>query len=217
VTLWRYLQTRADDLLVEALQHIALVLGAVALATVICLALGVAVQHRRLPSAASLAVASTIFTIPSLALVGLLLPLLGLGWRPALVALVLYSLLPILRNTLTGLRGVDAAMLEAARGMGLGPGWVLWRIQLPLAWPVILTGIRVAAQVIIGIAALAAFVGGPGLGGRIFTGLSRLGSANALNDALAGTLGVVVVALLVDGMFMVLARATTSRGIRVHT
>jgi osmoprotectant transport system permease protein len=209
-------QTRADDLLVEALQHVVLVLFAVLLATVICLAVGVVVQNRRAPSAATLAVASTIFTIPSLALVGLLLPVFGLGWAPALVALVLYALLPILRNTITGLRGVDRAMLEAAQGMGLGPGRVLWQIQLPLAWPVILTGIRVAAQVSIGIAALAAFVGGPGLGSRIFSGLSRLGSVNALNDALSGTLGVVVVALLVDGMFILLARATTSRGVRVQ-
>lgn len=216
MNLWRYLQTRADDLVVEALQHVALVLGAVLLAAVICLVVGVAVQRRRAPSAASLAIASTIFTIPSLALVGLLLPVLGLGWPPALAALVLYALMPILRNTLAGLRGVDRSMLEAAEGMGLGPGRVLWQIQLPLAWPVILTGIRVAAQVTIGIAALAAFVGGPGLGGRIFTGLSRLGSANALNDALAGTLGVVVVALLVDGMFMGLAAVTISRGVRVQ-
>lgn len=216
MNLLRYLETRADDLLGEALEHMVLVLVAVLIAAAVCLVVGVLVQDRRTPAGASLAVASTIFTIPSLALVGLLLPLLGLGWQPALAALVLYALLPILRNTLAGLAGVDRPTLEAARGMGLGPGRVLWQIQLPLAWPVILTGIRVAAQVSIGIAALAAFVGGPGLGGRIFTGLSRLGSANALNDALAGTLGVVVVALLIDGMFMVLAAVTISRGVRAE-
>jgi osmoprotectant transport system permease protein len=159
-------------------------------------------------------VTSGLFTLPSLALMTLLLPLLGLGWGTSLTALVIYSLLPIVRNTVAGLRAVDPAMVEVARGMGLGPVQTLLRIELPLAWPVILAGIRVATQVVMGIAAIAAYVAGPGLGNRIFTGLQRLGSANSLNDALAGTLGVVVLALLFDAGFVVLRRVTTPRGVR---
>jgi ABC-type proline/glycine betaine transport system permease subunit len=131
-------------------------------------------------------------------------------------ALTLYSLLPIIRNTVVGLRGVDAAIVEAGRGMGMSSFHVLWRLQLPLAWPLILTGIRVSTQMIIGIAALAAYVAGPGLGHQILDGLARLGSANSLNEAVAGTLGVVILALLADLFFLIVRLLTSSRGIRVR-
>jgi osmoprotectant transport system permease protein len=153
-------------------------------------------------------------TIPSLALLALLSPILGLGWGPSVVALVFYSLLPIIRNTVVGLREVPAAILESARGVGMGNLRVLFTMQLPIAWPVILTGIRVAAQLTVGIAAIAAYVAGPGLGQYIFKGLSSLGSKNALNYALTGTISVVILALLIDGAFILIARYTTSRGLK---
>lgn len=214
MSFWEYLSYRREFLLYESGQHALLVFLAVAMATVLGVGLGALVWRHRRASAAAVALTGGLFTIPSLALMTLLLPLLGLGWTTSLTALVIYSLLPIVRNTVAGLRSVDPSMVEAARGMGLGPVRTLLRIELPLAWPVILAGIRVATQLVMGIAAIAAYVAGPGLGNRIFTGLQRLGSANALNDALAGTLGVVVLALLFDAGFVLVRRLTTSRGIR---
>jgi osmoprotectant transport system permease protein len=153
-------------------------------------------------------------TIPSFALFGLLIPLFGLGLGPTISALVLYAIFPILRNTITGLRSVPASVEDAALGMGLGRWRRLLHVRLPLAWPVVLTGIRVSTIMIVGIAAIAAAVSGPGLGQVIFNGLARIGGANALNDALAGTLGVAVLALVLDLFFVFVSRLTTSRGIR---
>jgi osmoprotectant transport system permease protein len=214
MSFWEYLDYRRDYVIFESGQHAMLVGLAVLIASVLGVAVGALVWRDPRASAVAVGVTSGLFTLPSLALMTLLLPLLGLGWGTSLTALVIYSLLPIVRNTVAGLRAVDPAMVEVARGMGLGPAQTLLRIELPLAWPVILAGIRVATQVVMGIAAIAAYVAGPGLGNRIFTGLQRLGSANSLNDALAGTLGVVVLALLFDAGFVVLRRVTTPRGVR---
>ena len=133
---------------------------------------------------------------------------------PVVVALTLYGLLPILRNTITGLRGVDPAIVEAAKGMGLSRSQRLLRVELPLAWPVIITGIRVTTLILLGIAAIGAIVNGPGYGELIFTGLARVGTPVAVNLVLAGTLGVVVLAVLFDLLFHAVRRLTTSRGIR---
>jgi osmoprotectant transport system permease protein len=126
----------------------------------------------------------------------------------------MYSLLPIVANTIVGLRQVDPAIVESAQGMGLTRVQRLWRIELPLAWPVVLTGMRVATLITLGIAAIGAYINGPGLGNEIFAGLSRISSPNALNQVLGGTLGVVVLAILFDLFYVVLKRLTTSRGIR---
>lgn len=213
--LLRYVDRRRDDLLNDFLQHAAVVGLALAIATVIGVGLGVLTWQRPVGRSFVIAVAGTLLTIPSFALLGLLIPFLGLGWTPTVVALVLYSLLPIVRNTIVGLRDVDPALVEAGRGVGMSQGRVLRTVQLPLAWPVILTGIRVSAQLTIGIAAIAAYVAGPGLGNPIFDGLARLGSRNALPAAIAGTVGVVILALLIDLVFVAVRRATTPRGIRV--
>lgn len=187
---------------------------ALAIATVISVGLGIATYRRERAASAALAVAGTFLTIPSFALLALLIAPFGLGYQPTVVALVLYALLPILRNTITGLRGVDPAVIESARGMGMTARQRLLRIELPLAWPVIITGIRVAAVLLIGIAAIAAAVNGPGLGSDIFDGLARVGSAAAINLVLGGTLGVVVLALLFDALFLGIGKLTTSRGLR---
>ena len=131
-----------------------------------------------------------------------------------MLGLVLYGLLPIVRNTIVGLREVDPAIVESAQGMGMGRTERLWRIEMPLAWPVILTGMRVSTLVLIGIAAIGAYINGPGLGNEIFSGLSRIGSATALSQALAGTLGVVLLAIVFDLAYVLVSRLTTSKGIR---
>ncbi|WP_435271457.1 ABC transporter permease [Streptomyces sp. 1222.5] len=213
--LLEYVGRHADDLWQRGLEHAAVVGTAIAIATVLGVALGVLTWNRPLGRSAAVAVCGTFLTIPSFALLGLLIPLLGLGWTPTVVALVVYALLPVTRNTIVGLGEASPAILEAARGIGMGPVRVLVRVQLPMAWPVILTGVRVSTQLIVGIAAIAAYVAGPGLGNEIFDGLSRLGSKNALNQALAGTVGVVVLALLFDLLFFAVRRLSIPRGLRV--
>jgi osmoprotectant transport system permease protein len=130
------------------------------------------------------------------------------------VTLVLYALLPIVRNTIVGLSTVDKSIVDAARGIGMSRLGVLTKVELQLAWPAILAGMRVSTQMLMGIAAIAAYAKGPGLGNLVFSGLSQLGGANALNMALAGTLGVIVLALLLDAVYVLVGRLTTSRGIR---
>jgi osmoprotectant transport system permease protein len=173
---------------------------------VIGVSLGVLVYRREHAANIALAITSTFLTIPSFALFGLFIPIFGLGYLPAVVALVMYGLLPILRNTVAGLRSVDPAIAESAQGMGMNARERLLRIELPLAWPV--------TMLLMGIAAIAAVVNGPGLGEDIFAGLARIGSATALNLVIGGILGIIVLALLFDTFFNLLGKLTTSRGIR---
>jgi osmoprotectant transport system permease protein len=212
-----YLAYSWDHVLELAIGHAIVVAISLTIAVVIGVSLGVLVYRRERVANAALAVTSTFLTIPSLALFGLLIPLPligGLGYKPAVVALVMYALLPILRNTVTGLQSVDPAVAESAQGMGMNARERLLRIELPLAWPVIIAGVRVSTMLLMGIAAIAAVVNGPGLGEDIFAGLARIGGANALNQVLGGTLGIIVLAILFDMFFNVLGKLTTSRGIR---
>ncbi|MFF5625868.1 ABC transporter permease [Microbacterium sp. LWH10-1.2] len=212
--LMAFLTRRADDILDLTRDHLVVVLISLVLASAIGIALGIVIRDSRIARTTVLTAAAVAITIPSLALLALLSPVLGLGWLPTVVALVFYSLLPVVRNTVVGLREVPVSVLESARGMGLGPVRVLLTVQLPIAWPIIMTGVRVAAQLTVGIAAIAAYVAGPGLGEYIFKGLSSLGSKNALNYALTGTVAVIILALVLDGILALVARLTTSRGLR---
>ncbi|WP_432891987.1 ABC transporter permease [Kribbella sp. CA-245084] len=211
---WDYITERHSQLLYQSYQHLSLVIQCVLLATVI--AVGLAVVVHRNPRIASLAgaISAVGLTIPSFALLGLMIPLAGIGTATSVIAVTFYACLPILRNAVVGLSGVDATLIESARGMGMGAIRTLLRIELPLAWPVILAGVRVSAQMSMGIAAIAAYVLGPGLGSFIFTGLTQIGGKNALNSALVGTIGVVLLALILDAMLLLVGRLTTSRGIR---
>ncbi|MQA05493.1 MAG: ABC transporter permease subunit [Streptosporangiales bacterium] len=184
-------------------------------ATVI--AVGVAVLVYKSPAGSSVAnaVSAIGLTIPSFALLGLLIAPLGLGIGPSVIALAFYAALPILRNAIVGLAGVDSTLIESAKGMGMGKLRTLLRVELPVAWPVILAGVRVSTQLVMGIGAIAAYVSGPGLGGLIFSGLSRLGGVNAVNEALSATLLIVILALLLDLLLLLVGRLTISRGIRV--
>lgn len=211
-----YLEFAWEDLLGQAVDHVLVVAVSVGLATVIGVALGVATYRTERPRELVLAVTGTFLTIPSLALFGLFLaiPVLGLGARSVVVGLVMYGLLPIVRNTIVGLRSVDPAIVESAQGMGMGRWQRLLRIELPLAWPVVLTGMRVSTLILIGIAAIGAYINGPGLGEDIFDGLARIGSASALNLVLGGTLGVIILAILFDLLYVLIMRITIPKGIR---
>jgi osmoprotectant transport system permease protein len=209
-----YLQSRWSHLVELALQHAAVVAISVLIAIVVGVGLGIATYRIEPAARAVLGTAGVFLTIPSLALFGLFIGILGLGTTPVVVALVMYALLPIVANTIVGLRSVDPAIVESAQGMGMGRFHRLRRIELPLAWPVILTGIRVSTLITVGIAAIGAYIRGPGLGNDIFTGLARIGSPVAINLVLGGIVGVVVLAILFDVLYVLINRLTTSRGIR---
>ncbi|GAB96888.1 osmoprotectant transport system permease protein [Kineosphaera limosa] len=213
--MWSFLVDRWADVAYRSFQHVSLVVQSVALATLIAIVLAVIVTAVGGLRSTANAVTAVGLTIPSFALLGLVIPIVGIGVLPSVVVVTFYAILPILRNAVVGLDSVDETLVESARGMGLGPVTTFLRVRLPLAWPVIVAGLRVSTQMSMGVAAIAAYALGPGLGGYIFTGLSQIGGANALNYALVGTIGVVILALLLDGLLVLLARLTTSRGIRV--
>ncbi len=214
MSLFDYLEAQGDRLFGLVIEHAGIVLVSVSISTIIGVLLGILTYRTIRPSAAALGVTGIFLTIPSFALFGLMIPVLGLGAPPAVVALVMYGLLPIVRNTIVGLRSVDPAIVESAQGMGMGRYRRLLRIELPLAWPIIITGIRVAAVIIVGIAAIAAVVNGPGLGKDIFRALARVGTPTAVPQVLSAILGVIAIAIVIDLFFLILARLTTSRGIR---
>jgi len=212
---WDFIVDRKAQILINALNHAYLVILCVIFATFIALALAVLVTRMPKLEPVANAVSAIGLTIPSFALVGLLLPVTGLGDGTALAAVTFYAILPILRNAVVGLQGVDANLLESARGMGMSEVASLLRVRIPLAWPVILAGIRISLQMSMGIAAIAAYVLGPGLGVSIFTGLAQIGGKNAVSYAAVGTVGIVIVALLLDAVLLFAGRLTTSKGIRV--
>lgn len=212
--MWDFITSRWADIAYRSYQHTSLVVQSVLLATVIALLIAfVAIKSKKIASAANIFSAVGL-TLPSFALLGLLLPLVGIGAIPSIVAVTFYAVLPILRNAIVGLQGVDRTLLESARGMGLSKMATLLRVRLPLAWPVILAGVRTSTQMSFGVAAIAAYALGPGLGGYIFTGLAQVGGKNALNYAAVGTIGIVLLALILDLILVGIGRLTIPRGIR---
>lgn len=179
------------------LEHIELVLIAVLIAAALSIPTGILLTRRTSMRRWVLAVANVLQTIPSLALFGFLIPVPiigGIGKRTAIVALVLYALLPMMRNTLTGILGVDAAVRESAVAMGMTGRQILWQVELPLAMRTILAGVRIATVTTIGTATIAAAIGAGGLGVFIFRGISTVDSAQIL----AGAIPAALMALLAD-------------------
>lgn len=209
-----YLGSRWDELVALSIAHAIIVSISLAIAAAIGVLVGALVYRRQRASSAVLNVTSTFLTIPSFALFGIMIPIFGLGAAPAIVALVLYALLPIVRNTVTGLQGVDPAISESAAGMGLSARQRLLRVEMPLAWPVILAGIRVSMLLVMGIAAIAAYINVPGLGEPIFDGLGDIGTSRGPVQAWGGTLGIVVLALIFDALLALLGKLTTSGGLK---
>lgn len=209
-----FVDSRRDDILARTIEHLSLVAQVIVVATVMSVAIGVLVRDRPGAKAFVLGVAGVFLTIPSLALFTLFIPLVGLGFAPSFIALLMYAILPILRNTVTGLDEVDPAVIESARGMGMSSRRRLLKIQLPLAWPVIMAGVRVSALLTTGIAAIATLVGYGGLGEFIKNGLRRLGLANSLEEVWVGVVFTIALALAIDAVFAAVQRFTTSKGIR---
>lgn len=211
---FEYLKTFRSQLIFDTEQHLLLSLYVIACAAALGLAIAILVYRSDFASTAAVSTSSVMFTLPSIALFGLMIPITGLGLQTAFPILVLYALLPIIRNAVVGLQGVDADMIDAARGLGMARSRILLRIELPIAWPVILTGIRVAAQLTVGLVVIAAYVRGPGLGEGILHSLSALGSVNTFNEAVAGTILVILLALVLDLAFVLIRKFTTPRGLR---
>ncbi len=209
---WQFVRSRIRPTLDLGLEHLQLSLSAVLLAILLAVPLGIGVMRTRLGERLALGSASVIQTIPSLALLAFMIaiPGLGLSVRSAVTALFLYALLPILRNTVTGLRSADSELIDAATGIGLTERQILLRVRLPLATSTIMAGIRTSTVISIGVATLAAFIGAGGLGEPIVTGLY-------LNDTrliLAGAIPAALLALMADWLLGLLEHRLVPRGLR---
>ncbi|MGP9529342.1 ABC transporter permease [Glutamicibacter sp. AOP5-A2-18] len=210
-----FFEERYRNILFASWQHFSLVLQCLILATIISVVLAVLVYRNKALSGIANSVSAIGLTVPSFALIGLLIVPFGFGVGPAVIVVTFFAALPILRNAIVGLNNIEPTIVESARGIGMSRMKTLVSVELPIAWPVILTGVRVSAQMVMGVAAVVSYALGPGLGGFIFQGLSRLGGANALESVVTGVVGVVILALILDLILLGIGRLTTPRGIRV--
>jgi osmoprotectant transport system permease protein len=210
---WAYLQANADDLLAAGREHVLITLAAVVLATAVAVPLALLVRRFPRLQVPVLAFSGLLYTIPSLALIAGLWPWLGLSPWTVITALALYALLVILRNMIVGLDAVPPEIVDAARGVGHTRTQLLWRVQVPLAMPTIMAGIRIATVSTIGLVTVGALVGHGGFGSIILGGF-----VNNFYHAqiMAGTIAVVVLALALEGGLVLLERVLTpwARGVR---
>jgi len=218
VELLYFMVDNAPLIIALSAQHLIMVLSAVALAIVTGVAVGIVISLYPAASRIVLALASIVMTIPSVALFGLLIAPLsligqGIGMVPAIIALFLYAQLPIIRNTSTAISHVEPALREAARGMGMSSWQRLWQVELPLAVPLIMAGVRVAVVINIGIAAIANYIGAGGLGTLIARGISQ----SDPRQLLAGALLISTMAVAADYLLYGLQQVLTPRGLRGST
>ena len=202
----------------RTLEHISIVAVAVGLAILTGVPLGIAITQNQRAADAVLYTAAIIITIPSIALFGVMIPILsmigqGIGYLPAVIAVLLYAQLPIIRNTYTAISNVDPALREAARGMGMTPFQRLRQVEIPLAVPVIMAGVRTAVVMNIGVAAIAAYIGAGGLGTFISRGISQTDPRQLITGALA----VSVLAIVADFFLLWLQRRLTPRGLAISS
>lgn len=207
---WNYVLSHPAQFYRALGVHVALSASALLIAALICIPAGIAVARKNGLSLAVVNVANVGRTLPSLAVLALVMPILGTGFTPALFALTLIALPPIVTHTIVGMRGVDADAVDAAIGMGMARAALLWQVELPMAMPVIFAGLRTAAVQIISGAVLAAFIGGGGLGDFITAGIAMM----AVPQLLVGAIPVALLALGTDFLFGALQRRMTPQGLR---
>lgn len=205
IDFFHYILDNKEQIFSLLLEHIRMTFIAVGIAILIGVPLGLLISYVKKANKAVLAVASVIQAIPSMALLGIAIPLLGIGVLPSIVVVVLYSLLPIIKNTFTGIQGIDPELLESARGIGLTKAEVLFKVQIPLALPVIMAGIRISAVTAVGLMTMAAYIGGGGLGYLVFSGISTVNN----NQILAGAIPACILALIVDFLLGVVEKLVT--------
>lgn len=194
MSFFEYLRTDYMQILALVIEHIKLTAISVGLAVLIGVPLGIFISYAAKVSKPILSIANVIQAIPSMALLGFMIPFLGIGTIPAVVMVVLYSLLPIIKNTYTGIDNINPQTLEAAKGIGLTPFQVLTKVQIPLALPVIMAGVRIASVTAVGLMTMAAFIGAGGLGYLVFSGIRTVNN----NQILAGAIPACLLALVVD-------------------
>ena len=209
----RYILDNWDTLGPQVVVHLETVGMCVLISAVLGIALGIVAARSDRFATIILAITSTILTIPSFALFGLLSIWLGFGFPPVVVGLVMYALLPIVRNTRAGIAAVDPAVAEAARGMGMSPSQVLTRIQLPLAVPVILGGLRQATVMVVAVATVGAQIGANNLGRQIFSALGR--DTTTIEQILAGVIPVALIGILADAALAAVQRVLSKGRVTV--
>jgi osmoprotectant transport system permease protein len=209
-SLWQFVAQQWSKLWEQTIAHIGLTFIALFVAVLIGLPLGILITRKQKLAGAVLGFAGVLQTIPSIALLGFMIPLFGIGALPAISALFLYALLPIIRNTYTGIKEVNAAVVDAAKGMGMTNSQILLKVQLPLAMPVILAGIRTATVINVGVATLAAYIAAGGLGEFIFGGIAL----NNTNMILAGAIPAALLAILFDFLLSLVQRMNVKK---LHT
>jgi len=206
---FHFISSRKLEILKLIYEHIELTLLAVLIAVIIGIPLGILITKIKKLSKPIIGAANVIQAIPSLALLGFLIPVLGIGSKPAIVMVVLYSLLPIVKNCYTGLINIDKDILEAAKGMGMTDNQILIKVQLPLAMPIIMAGIRISAVTAVGLMTIAAFIGAGGLGQMVFTGVQTVNN----NMILSGAIPACILALLMDFLIGLLEKKVVPKGI----
>lgn len=212
-SLWQTVVQNWPNLVVALGQHIYLSVIAIVVASVISIPLGVVLTRHERAATPILTVVSIIQTIPSLALLGFMIPLFGIGTVPAVIALTLYALLPIVRNTYTGIKAVNHAFIESGTGMGMTKWQILWMVELPVSRGIIMAGVRTATVQTIGVATLATFIGAGGLGDLIMRGIDMIDTPLILTGAIPAAL----LAILFDLLLMGLDRVLTPKGLRPMT
>lgn len=200
-----------NEIFRQLIRHIQLVIVAMALAITIGVSIGILLTRIQKLATPVLGAASVIQTVPSLALLALMIPLLGIGFVPAVAALFLYALLPIMRNTYTAIDEVDPAAIEVGRGMGMTEWQILTKVQIPLCVPMVMAGIRTSTVICVGIATLCTLIGAGGLGTIIWDGMQTRGSALIF----AGVVPSVLLALALDGLMALYQKFMTPRGLKV--
>lgn len=198
----------------RALEHVSIVAVAVSIAVVTAVPIGLLITQSKKSANVVLHLASMMITVPSIALFGLMIPLLslighGIGYLPAVIAVILYSQLPIIRNTYTAIIGVDPALREAGMGMGMSAWQRMRQVEIPMAIPMIMVGVRTAAVMNIGVTAIAAYIGAGGLGTFIERGISQ----SDPRQLIVGAVAVSLLAIVVDLILLVVQRVLTSRGL----
>jgi osmoprotectant transport system permease protein len=217
---FHYVLQHSDKIIQWTLQHLYIILVANAMAAVLGIAIGIYIsgKGREQLADAVIYLASIMMTIPSLALYGILMGILSLltlpsiGFLPVVIALTLYGLLPIVRNTYTAIREVDPAMIEAGRGMGMSEAQILLKVKLPLAVPVIMAGLRQAIVMNIGIAAIGSYIGAGGLGQPIFRGIANY----RVDLIIVGAVFVSLLAIVIDLIMSRVEWLTTPKGLRIR-
>lgn len=207
---YNFIIARQDQLLKLISEHIQLTLFSVLIAIFVGVPLGILITRVKQLSGPIIGFTNVIQAVPSLALLGFLIPLFGIGSRPAIIMVFLYSLLPIVKNTFAGLTGINPNTVEAAQGMGMTRWQILSMVQLPLAMPIIMTGIRISAVTAVGLMTIAAFVGAGGLGYMVFSGVQTVNN----NMILAGAIPACILALLMDFIIGRIENAVIPNGIK---